>query len=48
MEAEVKRMERNETIASRFMTEEELRAVALDLMMQEVFRRLRGTAEAVK
>lgn len=35
------RMERNETIANTFMTNEELREVALELMMQEVYGRLR-------
>jgi type I restriction enzyme R subunit len=48
MEAVVGRMDRNEHIASQFLTDERLREVALELMMQEVYRRLRGAAEAAR
>jgi type I restriction enzyme R subunit len=48
MQAVVNRMERNENIASQFLNNEELRAVALDLMMQKVYEQLRGTGEAAK
>lgn len=37
MEAVLSRMERNETIANQFMSNEQLRAVALELMMQQVY-----------
>ncbi|HZY89535.1 MAG TPA: hypothetical protein VFE78_32230 [Gemmataceae bacterium] len=41
-------MDRNEHIASQFLTNEQLREVALELMMQEIDRRLRGAAEATR
>jgi hypothetical protein len=44
LEAVIARMERNEAIANTFMTNEELRAVALQLMMREVYGRLREEA----
>ncbi|MBY0459514.1 MAG: hypothetical protein K2V38_19500 [Gemmataceae bacterium] len=34
------RIERNENIASKFLTDEELRAVAIQMMMAEVYKRL--------
>lgn len=37
MAAVLSRMERNENIANQFMTNEQLRAVALELMMQQVY-----------
>jgi hypothetical protein len=40
------RMERNEAIANTFMTNEQLREVALELMMQEVYGRLRENTQA--
>jgi type I restriction enzyme R subunit len=42
LDAVVARMERNEAIASTFLTNEQLRIVALDLMMKELYDRLRG------
>jgi type I restriction enzyme R subunit len=39
MQAVVNRIERNENIASKFLTDEDLRAVAIRLMMQEVYKR---------
>jgi hypothetical protein len=41
-------MDRNEHIASQFLTNEQLREVALELRMQEVYRRLPGAAEAAR
>lgn len=46
MEAVVNRIERNENIASKFLTDEDLRAVAIKLMMQEVYNRLRSDQPA--
>lgn len=40
------RMERNEAIGNTFMTNEQLREVALELMMQEVYDRLREDTQA--
>jgi type I restriction enzyme, R subunit len=40
MEAVIARIERNENIASKFLNDEDLRTVAMRLMMQEVYRRL--------
>ncbi len=37
MDAVLPRMERNENIANQFMSNEQLRAVALELMMQQVY-----------
>jgi hypothetical protein len=42
MEAVVNSIDRNEHIAAQFMTNEQLREVALVSMMQEVYRRPRG------
>lgn len=41
LDAVVARMERNEEIANTFMTNEELRAFALELMMKEVYTKVR-------
>lgn len=38
MQAVLSRMERNETISSQFMSNEQLRALALELMMQQVYQ----------
>jgi hypothetical protein len=43
--AVVARLERNEAIANTFMTNEQLREVALELMMQEVYGKLREKAQ---
>src|SRR5205807_2314350 len=40
LDAVVARMERNEPIANTFMTDERVRAVALELMGQQVYERL--------
>ena len=38
MRAVLSRMERNEAISSQFMSNEQLRALALELMMQQVYQ----------
>jgi hypothetical protein len=38
MQAVLSRMERNETISNQFMSNEQLRALALELMMQQVYQ----------
>jgi type I restriction enzyme R subunit len=43
MEAVVGRIERNENIASQFLTNEQLREVAVQMMMQEVYKRLQSS-----
>jgi type I restriction enzyme R subunit len=45
MQAVVNRIERNENIASKFLTEEDLREAAIALMMKEVYGRLKGQSE---
>jgi type I restriction enzyme R subunit len=44
MQAVIDRMGRNEEIASPFMTNEQVRSVAMELMMKEVYQRLREDA----
>lgn len=47
MAAVLSRMERNENIANQFMSNEQLRAVALELMMQQVYEHFKdGGPEA--
>jgi type I restriction enzyme R subunit len=48
MEAVVSRIERNENIATTFLTNEDLREVAIQLMMEEVYQRLQAAEPAVK
>jgi type I restriction enzyme R subunit len=48
MEAVVNRIERNENVATQFLTNEELREVAVQLMMQEVYERLQSPEPAIK
>ena len=42
MAAVVSRIERNENIASKFLTDEDLRSVAIQMMMAEVYKRLQA------
>lgn len=46
MQAVVNRIERNENIASKFLTEEDLREAAIQMMMKEVYERLKDKPEA--
>jgi type I restriction enzyme R subunit len=46
MQAVVNRIERNENIASKFLTEEDLREAAIQMMMKEVYERLKEKPEA--
>ena len=46
MEAVANRIERNENIATQFLSNEELREVAVRMMMQDVYRRLQSTDSA--
>jgi type I restriction enzyme R subunit len=43
MEAVVNRIERNENIATKFLSDEALREVAIRMMMQQVYERLQAT-----
>ncbi len=45
MEAVVSRIERNENIATQFLTNEQLRAVAVEMMMREVYEKLQAGEE---
>ena len=46
MAAVIARMERNEKISNQFMSNEELRALALDLMMNQVYEHFQGEARS--